>query len=526
MATELSGPTNGYSVPTSTSPGPAQTPSTQTADFKKEEIGWYFVERYYNTLSKNPDNLYLLYNKKSQFVAGKEEEKVKVSIGLKAINERVKELNYQNCKVRITNVDSQASADNIVVQVIGEMTDDLQPHRKFAQTFVLAPQPQGYYLLNDILRFLNEDEEEPIEAQAEETKPVEEEAAPLPVETKSEEKAISTEETIAKVDEQLEETAKAEEVKPVNGTSHVAQAVDEPVEEAASVPVEDETPTKAEEAAAAPSPAAEKPAEPTPTPAEPKAAPKAAPVPTKPATPMSWAQRLSANSARQAAASASAAPAAASAAPAASTPAPKPAPQSSSTQATAPTTAPAQTAAPAREPSPVDSNQEGSTGGWQMAGADHSRTKSRSAQAGPQTTDNGHVRAYVKNVYQTVGAEDLKAALSKYGELAYFDISRQKNSAFVEFKNVDGFKAAVAANPHKIGTDNVIVEERRITPQFSGRGNTRGGRGGFEGRTNPGGRGGFANKEGGAPRGNFTGNRGGRGGPAVPNRGGRPQQAV
>lgn len=58
--------------------------TAQTSELAKEEIGWYFVERYYNTLSKSPEKLYLLYSKRSQFVAGVEEEKVQVSIGNKA----------------------------------------------------------------------------------------------------------------------------------------------------------------------------------------------------------------------------------------------------------------------------------------------------------------------------------------------------------------------------------------------------------------------------------------------------------
>jgi hypothetical protein len=79
---------------------------------------------------------------------------------------------------------------------------------------------------------------------------------------------------------------------------------------------------------------------------------------------------------------------------------------------------------PAREPSPAEGSQEGSSGGWQTAGAEHSRKQSRS-QTQPPPND-GRVRAYVKNVYPEVGSEELKAALSKYGEIVYFDISRQK----------------------------------------------------------------------------------------------------
>ena len=67
----------------------------------KDEVGWYFVEQYYTTLSRSPEKLHvwfrlsvdqsddinmlifaqLFYNKRSQFVSGVEAEKVSVSVG-------------------------------------------------------------------------------------------------------------------------------------------------------------------------------------------------------------------------------------------------------------------------------------------------------------------------------------------------------------------------------------------------------------------------------------------------------------
>jgi hypothetical protein len=67
-----------------------------------------------------------------------------------------------------------------------------------------------------------------------------------------------------------------------------------------------------------------------------------------------------------------------------------------------------------------------------MAGAEHSRKVSRT-QTQPTVGENGRVRAYVKNVYAAVDAEELKSVLSKYGELAYFDVNRQKVRHQVQF---------------------------------------------------------------------------------------------
>lgn len=79
-------------------------------------------------------------------------------------------LKYQNCRVFISNVDSQPSRDGgVLVQVLGEMSNNGQPSQKFAQTFFLAKQPKGYYILNDILRFLDEEVESEVETTEETT---------------------------------------------------------------------------------------------------------------------------------------------------------------------------------------------------------------------------------------------------------------------------------------------------------------------------------------------------------------------
>ena len=48
-----------------------------------QEIGWYFVEQYYTTLSKTPERIHLFYKKKSQLVTGVEAEKVLPAVGEK-----------------------------------------------------------------------------------------------------------------------------------------------------------------------------------------------------------------------------------------------------------------------------------------------------------------------------------------------------------------------------------------------------------------------------------------------------------
>lgn len=69
----------------------------------------------------------------------------------------------------VSTVDSQASADGgIIIQVIGEMSNKGGNWRKFSQTFFLAQQPNGYYVLNDIFRYLSDETETAADIAAEE----------------------------------------------------------------------------------------------------------------------------------------------------------------------------------------------------------------------------------------------------------------------------------------------------------------------------------------------------------------------
>lgn len=85
----------------SAAPAEATSASSTSNNPSKDEVGWYFVEQYYTTLSKNPAKLHvsavqavdhpeglqrltsrqLFYNKSSQFVQGLEAELVNVAVG-------------------------------------------------------------------------------------------------------------------------------------------------------------------------------------------------------------------------------------------------------------------------------------------------------------------------------------------------------------------------------------------------------------------------------------------------------------
>jgi hypothetical protein len=126
--------------------------------FSPFEVSWLFVQEYYTIMNNSPEKLHQFYNKDSYYCNGSEGESSKIYHGQSEINKRIKELEYEDCKVLVSNVDSQiSSGDGIIIQVLGEMSNKGGASHKFAQTFFLAKQPNGYFVLNDIIRFLKED---------------------------------------------------------------------------------------------------------------------------------------------------------------------------------------------------------------------------------------------------------------------------------------------------------------------------------------------------------------------------------
>lgn len=67
-------------------------------------------------------------------------------------------LNFRDCHTKIRQVDSLETVNkSVVIQVIGELSNNGQPMRRFFQTFILAPRsPTHYYVRNDIFRYQDE----------------------------------------------------------------------------------------------------------------------------------------------------------------------------------------------------------------------------------------------------------------------------------------------------------------------------------------------------------------------------------
>lgn len=332
-----------------------------------------------------------------------------------------------------------------MIQVLGEMSNNGLPNRKFSQTFFLAKQPNGYYVLNDIFRYLKDDEDteegeydeytaEEIAEDAEVAEAITEEV----IEAAEDMSLKETTTTEAEVEVQenkvtVEETATIEPAlpipetqglpPPVNGSangSSVETLEEEPEAEVQPDP-EPEPEPKAEEPAVPPvEVVAEEPAPPvieekkpalasereperravTPIPATP-------PVPAGPLKPTTWA--IVAKSGASPAIPQSVTP-----------PQVQQAQQTQPPQAQNSTAPAASSTASSVTPSTPTTPRGGSQ--WHITESKrHSRPALVSANASA-----GQTSAYVRNVTESVSDRALEEALSKFGLSGRVEIIRAK----------------------------------------------------------------------------------------------------
>ncbi|KAJ1961210.1 hypothetical protein H4R35_007474, partial [Dimargaris xerosporica] len=140
---------------------PAGTAAADAAHkIETHKVGFLFAHEYYTRLNQSPERMHLLYTKKAYLIHGVEGEAVSHCIGPHDIHNKVMELNLKDCKFHVSNIDTVPSHDgSLLIQTIGELAVGDSPSQKFAQTFLLVQTPGGYSVMNDIFRFIKDDDE-------------------------------------------------------------------------------------------------------------------------------------------------------------------------------------------------------------------------------------------------------------------------------------------------------------------------------------------------------------------------------
>ncbi|XP_034038201.1 ras GTPase-activating protein-binding protein 1 [Thalassophryne amazonica] len=186
-------------------------------------VGREFVRQYYTLLNQAPDYLHRFYGKNSSYVHGgldSNGKPVEAVYGQSEIHKRVMALSFRDCHTKIRHVDAHATLnEGVVVQVMGELSNNMQPMRKFMQTFVLAPEgtvANKFYVHNDVFRYQDEvfgdSDSEPPEESEDEVEEIEE-RVPSP-DVAPEEAAPFYEQTACPEPPAPEEEEEEEEVAP------------------------------------------------------------------------------------------------------------------------------------------------------------------------------------------------------------------------------------------------------------------------------------------------------------------------
>ncbi|KZO91073.1 hypothetical protein CALVIDRAFT_506127 [Calocera viscosa TUFC12733] len=409
-------------------PAASPAPAAAARQVTPADVGWQFVPQYYTFVNKQPHKLHCFYNRNSTFTHGTEGEDVKHLSGQAQIHDKIVSLGFHDCKVYINSVDAQSSiAGGIIIQVIGEMSNAGEPWRKFAQTFFLAEQPNGYYVLNDIFRFLKE--ETLADGAEEEGTPEEEGEVPAePAQAEPVSGGAST--------EQAMEAAAQQPSQAINGFHPELEKEEEVPAEVVEVEAPAPEPAQAVVAEEVPAPA-EPVTEPTPAAEETKVVDVTPPQPEQPAQ--------STVAAPPTAAAAAAAPAQ----PAAPAPAPGPktwaalaskdsnrwgANVASEARGVSAAPPPSRTpAAPSPAPSAQAPRAPSAQGGMHPA--------AQAALAVP----NG--QCFVKAVTENISSSALHTLLTqRFGPIKELEIVRSKACAFLEFTSADAARKAILAS--------------------------------------------------------------------------------
>ncbi|XWS47037.1 hypothetical protein CRYUN_Cryun14cG0118900 [Craigia yunnanensis] len=119
------------------------------------QVGSYFVGQYYQVLQQQPDLIHQFYSDASNMIRVDGDSSESASAMLQ-IHTLVMSLNFTAIEIKtINSLDSWNGG--VLVMVSGSVKiKDFNGRRKFVQTFFLAPQDKGYFVLNDIFKFIDD----------------------------------------------------------------------------------------------------------------------------------------------------------------------------------------------------------------------------------------------------------------------------------------------------------------------------------------------------------------------------------
>ncbi|KAM7527344.1 hypothetical protein LguiB_030754 [Lonicera macranthoides] len=130
--------------------------SSYPASVGAVQVGSYFVQQYYQVLQQQPDFVHHFYKDASTMVRIDGDANDSASAILQ-IHTLVMSLNFTGIEIKTINSLESWSGGVLVVVSGSVKSKDFSGWRKFVQSFFLAPQENGYFVLNDVFHFASEE---------------------------------------------------------------------------------------------------------------------------------------------------------------------------------------------------------------------------------------------------------------------------------------------------------------------------------------------------------------------------------
>ncbi|KAI3459555.1 hypothetical protein Pfo_016218 [Paulownia fortunei] len=121
------------------------------------QVGTYFVGQYYQMLQNQPDFVHQFYSDASTVlrIDGNTRE---TATAMLQIHQLIMSLNYTGIEIKTAH-SLESWNGGVLVMVSGSVhVKDFSGRKKFVETFFLAPQEKGYFVLNDIFHYVDEEQ--------------------------------------------------------------------------------------------------------------------------------------------------------------------------------------------------------------------------------------------------------------------------------------------------------------------------------------------------------------------------------
>ncbi|KAK2380783.1 myosin ATPase [Trifolium repens] len=134
----------------------AVSDGVQTPTPTPQMVGNAFVEQYYSILHREPNHVHRFYQDSSVMSRPEEDGTMTTVTTTDEIDKKIQSLDFTSFRVEVLSADAQPSYNNgVMVATTGCLIGTDNVKRKFAQSFFLAPQDNGFYVLNDVFRYVD-----------------------------------------------------------------------------------------------------------------------------------------------------------------------------------------------------------------------------------------------------------------------------------------------------------------------------------------------------------------------------------